>query len=107
MSLVQPFPRAVNPELHGHVSSTQRRRERREKRRENPASQDLRNWLRLVHPNAARTVLVGQASACQSARSSDFFLTAVLFVAWDSLVFSALPLRSLRLCVEHAFSEWR
>src|ERR1017187_8350563 len=55
--------------------------------------------LCLVHPSAARTALVGQASACQSERSSDLDPLGALKTHLPN-AFSALISASLRLCGE-------
>ena len=63
-----------------------------QRRRDAKMSAEKTSGIRLclVHPSEARTALVGQASACQSERSSD---SSIL-----NLVFSALISAPLRLC---------
>ena len=110
MRLARPFPKSVNPLPSLHESSPQRRRDAEISAEKRQANENLRKCdigLRLVHPSAARTALVGQASACQSGRSPDSFLQAVLFVALDSLVLSALISAPLRLRGENTFTEAR
>ena len=92
MRPARPFPRAVNPELNGHVSSTQRRRERRDKRREDQASQNLR----IQSCRVSRTLRRHWSKPLLASGESRSVVPSAVF----SLVFSALPLRSLRLCVE-------
>src|ERR1035438_4925403 len=71
-------------ELVGQASACQRPRLGTE-----PDSERCGIRLRLVHPSAARTALVGRASACQSERSSDFSL--LHFAALGALLLLAIP----------------
>jgi hypothetical protein len=99
MRLARSLPRAVNPELNGHVSSTQRRRERRDKRRENQANQCLKT----------QRCRVSRMPLQQWARISRTPGEEVSPRPYVDLVFASLrlSLRSLRLCVEDVFSECR
>ena len=99
MNLARVRPKPVNPELSGHVLSTQRRRERREKRREDQANQSLKT----------QRCSVSRMPLQQCARISRTPGEEVRPRAYVDLVFASLrlSLRSLRLCVEDTFTVVR
>ena len=82
MRLARVRTKPVEPEPNRHVSSTQRRRERRDKRREDQANQRLKTQRCSVSRMPLQHVDLVYASL-------------------------RLSLRSLRLCVEFASTEWR